>query len=313
MQKKVEGVQCFTSRFFNLLWYHYDVVNGEADHGSYEGFGPRGTPPDTPEAREGIPANRVLDRYRFWSVQSLGDGLEGGLFSQDKIFVPINISNSHWLFLLVDINEKVIELYDSIGGAPNPRNNKYMWAMRRFLYDMKYKGSTIDSRPNFEEWKHSWATRDMTRYSPKQGNDDDCGVFTILSIYLISRGVQLQRTTYDQQSVIDRKLRRMIAHSLMKCNEWPDPGEVDSMIVSERHSTTTASRHRKRRKSESRLTVGKSKVQKGYTGLFQSPLNREKSLDNRKRSAKSLTDAQPTQRTITQMLMQPPKRARKST
>ena len=99
VQKKVEGVQCFTSRFFNLLWYHYDVVNGEADHGSYEGFGPRGTPPDTPEAREGIPANQVLDRYRFWSVQSLGAGLEGGLFSQDKIFVPINISNSHWLFL----------------------------------------------------------------------------------------------------------------------------------------------------------------------------------------------------------------------
>ena len=185
--------------------------------------------------------------------------------------------------------------------------------MRRFLYDMKFKDSTIDSRPNFEEWKRSWATRDMSRYYPKQRNDDDCGAFTILSIYLISRGRQLQRTTYDQQSVIDRKLRQMIAHSLMKCNEWPDPGEVDSMIVSERHSTTTASRHRKRRKSESRLTVGKSKVRKGYTGLFQSPLNREKSLDNRKRSARSLTDAQPTQRTIAQMLRQPPKRARKST
>ena len=85
------------------------------------------------------------------------------------------------------------------------------------------------------------------------------------------------------------------------------------MIVSEQRSTITASRNRKRRKSESRLTVGRSKVQKGYTGLFQSPLNREKSLDNRKRSAKSLTDAQPAQRTIAQMLMQPPKRARKST
>ena len=105
----------------------------------------------------------------------------------------------------------------------------------------------------------------------------------------------------------------MIAHSLMKCNEWPDPGEVDSMIVSEQRSTTTASRNKKRKKSESRLTVGKNKVQKGYTGLFQSPLNKKKSLDNRKRSAKSLTDAQPTQRTIAQMLMQPPKKARKFT
>ena len=43
----------------------------------------------------------------------------------------------------------------------------------------------------------------------------------------------------------------MIAHSLIKCNEWPDPGEIDSIIVSERRSTTTASRIKKRKKSES--------------------------------------------------------------
>ena len=83
----------------------------------------------------------------------------------------------------------------------------------------------------------------------------------------------------------------MIVHSLIKCNEWHAPGEIDNLIVSERRSTTTASRYKKRKKSESRLSVGKSKVQKGYTGLFQSPFNSAKSLDNRKRSAKFLTDA----------------------
>ena len=104
--------------------------------------------------------------------------------------------------------------------------------MRRFLYDMEFKDSTIDSRPNFKEWKHSWATRDMTRFSPKQGNDDDCGVFTILLIYLISRGVQLQRTTDNQQSVTERKLRLMIAFSLIKCNEWPAPaGRLTTLLL----------------------------------------------------------------------------------
>ena len=95
VQNKVEGAQCFSSRFFNLLWYQYDVANGEADHGSYEGFGPRGTPPDTPEAREGIPASQVLDRHRFWTVQSLDSGLQGGLFSQDNLFVYPSISAIH--------------------------------------------------------------------------------------------------------------------------------------------------------------------------------------------------------------------------
>ena len=85
-------------------------------------------------------------------MQSLDSGVQGGFFNQDNLFVPINISNTHWLFLGVDFNEKVIEIYDSIGGSPNHRNNKYMWAMWRFLYDLEFKDTTIDSRPNFEEW-----------------------------------------------------------------------------------------------------------------------------------------------------------------
>ena len=93
----------------------------------------------------------MLDRYQFWTVQSLDSGVQGGFFNQDNRFVPINVSNTHWLFLRVDLNAQVIEVYDSIGGSPNPRNNKYMWAMRQFLYDLKFKGTTIDSGPNFEE------------------------------------------------------------------------------------------------------------------------------------------------------------------
>ena len=99
VQNKVDGARYFLLQFFNLLWYDYEVANREVEHGSYEGFGPRGTPPDTLEARKGIPASQVLDRYQFWLVQSLDSGVEGGLFSQDNLFVPINISNTHCLFL----------------------------------------------------------------------------------------------------------------------------------------------------------------------------------------------------------------------
>ena len=80
---------------FNFLWYDGKVANGEAEHGSYECFGPHGTPPDTPEACKGIPASQVLDRYRFWKVQSLDSGVRGDFFNQDNLFVPINISDTH--------------------------------------------------------------------------------------------------------------------------------------------------------------------------------------------------------------------------
>ena len=156
-------------------------------------------------------------------------------------------------------------------------------------------------------------TKDTTRQSPKQENDVDCGIFTILSIYLISKGVHLQRTSYDQHIVTQRKLQRTIVLSLIKSNEIPTPGVMNNFVIPERCNATTASRLKKRKKSESRLTVGKSKVQKGITGIFQSPSNLAKLLDNRKQAAKSLTDAQLKQRTIAQMLLQPPKKAKKLT
>ena len=58
--------------------------------------------------------------------------------------------------------------------------------VREYLYNMQYRYTPVKNRPDFEEWKLSWKMRDMTRHSPMQENDDDCGVFTILSIYLIS-------------------------------------------------------------------------------------------------------------------------------
>ena len=85
-------------------------------------------------------------------VQKLDRGVQGGLFNLDNLFVPINISNTHWLFLWVDFNTCVIEIYGSIDCLANPRNRKYMWAIRQFLYDMKYKGTPIDNRPDVEEW-----------------------------------------------------------------------------------------------------------------------------------------------------------------
>ena len=306
VQEKVDGAHCFTSYFFNLLWN----VNEEVEHGRYRGFGPQGTPPDTEEERGDMPLHQADDTYRFWKVQHLADGIEGGIFNLDNLFVPINISNSHWLFLRVDFSNYIIELYDSLGRAPSPRNRKYMWAMREYLYDMQYRYTPVENRPDFEEWKLSWQTRDMTRHSPMQENDDDCGVFTILSIYLISRGVRLQRSSYNQNIVTNRKLRRCIALALMKCNEISAPGALDDFVTRQRRSATTSSRWKKRKRKETRLTAGKCKVRRDSNSLFLSPNQTDGLPVNRKRSAKSLSDRPRTQLTIDQMLQQPPKKAK---
>ena len=68
-----------------------------------------------------------------------------------------------------------------------------MWAMRQFLYDLKFKGAPVNNKPNFEEWKSSWTTWDMTQQSPLQGNDNNRGVFTILLRFTSSLEVYICR------------------------------------------------------------------------------------------------------------------------
>merc|ERR1719442_344444 len=53
--------------------------------------------------------------YDYEKVQHWSDGIAGGLFGQKNLFVPVNISNTHWIFLRVDFDSKTIELYDSMG------------------------------------------------------------------------------------------------------------------------------------------------------------------------------------------------------
>ena len=94
-----------------------------------------------------------------------------------------------------------------------------MAAMRRYLYDADFEDE--DGRAEFDDWKLGWSLQDCSRDAPKQHNTTDCGVFTLLSIYLASRGVVLQRSTYTQEAMYDHQMRCSIALALMKANDTP--------------------------------------------------------------------------------------------
>ena len=234
-----------------------------------------------------------------------------GYTGLDYLFVPINIDNQHWIFLRVNFLEREINLYDSMGSVV-PSHRKYMAAMRRYLYDANLEDE--DSREDFDTWKHGWAIHNLTRDTPKQRNCTDCGVFTILSIYLSSRGVNLQRSTYTQDAVDTLRMRRSIALALMKANDTPPEGSVARHFArapATNRATGAARkpRNRKRKRVESRVAVGSGNVTKPATP--QSGTAGEESILNRKRSARSLADGRKRHRTVDQMLKIPRgKRAR---
>ena len=195
--------------------------------------------------------------------------------------------------------------------------------MRRYLYDEKYKDVAFDQRPDFEQWKTTWAIRDMSSTSPRQTNGDDCGVFTILSIYLLSRGVQLSRSSYTQACVVSRQLRRSIAFALLQANERAPSSSVWNLlgappgapppegIARKRRARIAAARENKKRRRKCRAPPGGKKVTAPVSSQQPQHQPPKDTLTNRKRKAKSLTDNPQSQLTIMQALCQPKKRARK--
>jgi len=296
VQDKMPRVHCYTSHFFNIL-----------DDGEYVGFGPTGTLPDEPTTHgEERPASS------FRGVKNWSDQMDGGINNVDDLFVPINVRNIHWLFLHVNLRTKTIRLYDSLWKNA-PVHTKYLLAIKKYLYDEEFKRTLVNDRPPFRVWKRNWDAQNRSGHSPTQGNGDDCGVFTLLSIYLLSRGVQISSSTYDQHIVTHHMLRHNIASALMKASDITPAGSVASIWTRSRRTTNSSAGLKKRKREESRVALGKSKIRKDLKLPHNSKTKSKASLINRKRSAKSLSDTPSPRLSIAQLLMQPPKKPRKAT
>lgn len=50
-----------------------------------------------------------------WSLTEPGFVLQVDLFAKDRIIIPINLGNSHWVCSAINIREKRFEYYDSLG------------------------------------------------------------------------------------------------------------------------------------------------------------------------------------------------------
>ena len=147
--------------------------------------------------------------------QRIGEHVVDGWDRLEVLYVPINIGNWHWVFIRVDMSRKAIELYDSQGYV-KPGNRQYLQDMRQYLYDELTKNIQQDCKPSFEAWRQDWRAVDKSREAPMQLNNYDCGVFTLLTIYLNSRGVPISRQMYDQHCVDAKSFLRHLKRPLSK-------------------------------------------------------------------------------------------------
>uniref|UniRef100_A0A7S2RNR5 Ubiquitin-like protease family profile domain-containing protein n=1 Tax=Mucochytrium quahogii TaxID=96639 RepID=A0A7S2RNR5_9STRA len=89
------------------------------------------------------------------------------LFTQDIVFFPINISNSHWALCIARIPEKQIEYYDSMGGG----------GKQCMKYVLKYLCDEALDKKNISLVAEEWKMVSHGSSVPQQDNCNDCGAF----------------------------------------------------------------------------------------------------------------------------------------
>ena len=145
---------------------------------------------------------------------------------------------------------------------------------------------------------------DKSLRSPNQLNTHDCGLFMILTIYLNSWGASINRLMYDQHAVDTQKLRRKIATLFIRDNEM---GTLPAFSFS-RAAERSSRKLRKLDKTTHDSSDETKKSKRVKRGDSEAP---QVNKGTQNRAAKSLSSQEQSQRTITQMLLVPPKRNRK--
>ena len=129
------------------------------------------------------------------------------VFSADKIFFPINVSNTHWTLAVVHMHDQRIQYYDSMGG----KGTKYLDALLRWVQDEhEDKKAKLGSGGQFDatRWRRVGTIQATT---PQQRNGVDCGVFCILFADFLSDNLDL--SSFQQKDI--SMFRRKVAHFIV--------------------------------------------------------------------------------------------------
>ncbi|KAL4538732.1 hypothetical protein Ndes2526B_g02984 [Nannochloris sp. 'desiccata'] len=88
----------------------------------------------------------------------------------DRIIIPGNQGNMHWVCAVIDIKNHKFIMYDSLGG----NDHACLENLARYLVD-EYKNKRQEDREDIMDWP-----REFPKDIPMQKNCVDCGMFTIL-------------------------------------------------------------------------------------------------------------------------------------
>lgn len=152
-------------------------------------------------AKDGYP--KVYAFNTFFTQRLVASGHAGvkrwtkkvDLFSFDIIPVPVHVGNVHWCMAIINMKEKTIKYYDSMGAT----NNRVLSALQDYLRE-----ESLDKRKIALDLS-GWSTENVTG-NPHQENGSDCGVFSCMTAEFICRNRPIlfnqQHMEYFRQKMV---------------------------------------------------------------------------------------------------------------
>lgn len=125
------------------------------------------------------------------------------IFSYQKILIPINIKNTHWILSCINNIENTIDVYDSLGHANETYGNRLNLFMKKYCEE---KGIIRE-----------YSVRCLS--CPQQHNGYDCGAFTCKAADCIRLDVDFEYSQNDMQMWRKLLVSQVILQKLIVNND----------------------------------------------------------------------------------------------
>ncbi|XP_055327636.1 sentrin-specific protease 1-like isoform X2 [Paramacrobiotus metropolitanus] len=117
--------------------------------------------------------NKAFDGVKRWTKKV-------DIFSYDLLLVPVHLG-SHWCLAVMDMRERRINYYDSLGKA------NHACAEKLLEYLQKEKSDKLKQSFDRQDWTIWMSAEERAKKIPLQNNGSDCGVFMLKFADYISR------------------------------------------------------------------------------------------------------------------------------
>ena len=122
--------------------------------------------------------NGIIGGYEYSRVSRWTEDVD--IFFYDWIFIPCNVSESHWICFGIFLEERTIEVFDSLP-QKDISYDTHLKSLLLYLSDEHYHRK---GKPLKDSWKLYSKSPKNTLY---QDNGHDCGVYTCMNADIWSR------------------------------------------------------------------------------------------------------------------------------